>query len=168
LAILAGFGFVFLQNRLANRQRMRDRADRAEVVAYRLSGWVGEVGSRVGERCQFYQKFKNTRDHSDENHPLQIRAPLKLGVRKLDEDCGIESVMSDLHYLKSGSRDIAQLDFRARLFDDYLDSKTDEAELLVDDSIEGRLRTLRELHASAERHLKTAMKKEPPASTRPC
>jgi hypothetical protein len=33
-----------------------------------LSGWVGEVGSRVGERCQFYQKFKNTRDHSDENH----------------------------------------------------------------------------------------------------
>jgi hypothetical protein len=91
-----------------NRQRMRDRADRAEVVAYRLSGWVGKVGSRVGERCQFYQKFKNTRDHSDENHPLEIRAPLKLGVRKLDEDCGIESVTSDLHYLKSGSRDIAQ------------------------------------------------------------
>ena len=87
---------------------MRDRADRAEVVAYRLSGWVGKVGSRVGERCQFYQKFKNTRDHSDENHPLEIRAPLKLGVRKLDEDCGIESVMSDLHYLRSGSRDIAQ------------------------------------------------------------
>ena len=87
---------------------MRDRADRAEVVAYRLSGWVGKVGSRVGERCQFYQKFKNTRDHSDENHPLEIRAPLKLGVRKLDEDCGIESVTSDLHYLKSGSRDIAQ------------------------------------------------------------
>ena len=28
--------------------------------------------------------------------------------------------------------------------------------------------TLRELHASAERHLKTAMKKERPASTRPC
>lgn len=54
LAILAGFGFVFLQNRLANRQRMRDRADRAEVVAYRLSGWLSEVGSRVRERSQFY------------------------------------------------------------------------------------------------------------------
>ena len=145
---------------------MRDRADRAEVVAYRLSGWVGKVGSRVGERCQFYQKFKNTRDHSDENHPLEIRAPLKLGVRKLDEDCGIENVMSDLHYLErgsgdgSGSGDIAKLDFQARSFDAYLDSKEDEAELLVDESIEGRLRTLRELHASAEHHLNAAMKRE--------
>jgi hypothetical protein len=65
-----------------------------------------------------------------------------------------------VHYLRSGSGDIAKLDFQARSFDAYLDSKTDEAKLLVDDSIEDRLRTLRELHASAERDLNTAMKKE--------
>ena len=74
--------------------------------------------------------------------------------------------MSDLHYLErgsgdgSGSGDIAKLDFQARTFDAYLDSKEDEAELLVDESIEGQLRTLRELHASAEHHLNAAMKRE--------
>ena len=165
-AICAGFGYVYVQRRWQDERRERDRADRAEVVAYRLSGWLSEVGSRVRERSQFYQNFKYTRDHTDENHPLDIRAPLKLHARKLDEDCGIENVMSDLHYLErgsgdgSGSGDIAKLDFQARSFDAYLDSKTDEAKLLVDDSIEDRLRTLRELHASAERDLNTAMKKE--------
>ena len=47
-----------------------------------------------------------------------------------------------VHYLRSGSGDIAKLDFQARSFDAYLDSKTDEAKLLVDDSIEDRLRDL--------------------------
>jgi len=128
VAIAAGFATVFLQNWLANRQRERDRADRAEVVAYRLSGWLGEVGSRVGERSQFYEDFKNALEQGGD-HPLQLRAPLKLDARKLDEDCGIESVMSDLHYLKrgsgdrSGSGDVAKLDFQARSFDAYLDSK---------------------------------------------
>ena len=165
-AICAGFGYVYVQTRWQDERRERDRADRAEVVAYRLSGWLSEVGSRVRERSQFYQNFKYTRDHTDENHPLDIRAPLKLHARKLDEDCGIENVMSDLHYLErgsgdgSGSGDIAKLDFQARSFDAYLDSKEDEAELLVDESIEGRLRTLRELHASAEHHLNAAMKRE--------
>jgi hypothetical protein len=159
-AVCAGFGYVYIQTRWQDERRERDRADRAEVVAYRLSGWLGEVGSRVRERCQFYQNLKNARDHSDEDHPLQLRAPLKLDARKLGEDCGIEGVMSEVHYLRSGSGDIAKLDFQARSFDAYLDSKTDEAELLVDDSIEDRLRTLRELHASAERDLNTAMKKE--------
>jgi hypothetical protein len=159
-AILAGFVYPFMQNWLTNCQRERDRAHRAEGVAFQLSGWLGEVGSRVSERSQFYQRFKNARDHTDEDHPLNIRAPLKLHARKLDEDCGIENVISDLHYLRSGSGDITQLAFHARSFDEYLDSKEDEAELLVDKSIEGRLRTLRELHASAEHHLNAAMKRE--------
>ena len=108
---------MYVQTRWQDERRERDRADRAEVVAYRLSGWLGEVGSRVRERCQFYQNFKNARDHSDEDHPLQLRAPLKLNARKLGEDCGIEGVMSDVHYLRGGSGDIAKLDFQARSFD---------------------------------------------------
>ena len=69
-AVCAGFGYVYVQTRWQDERRERDRADRAEVVAYRLSGWLGEVGLRVRGRCQFYQNFKNARDHSDEDHPL--------------------------------------------------------------------------------------------------
>jgi hypothetical protein len=39
---------------------------------------------------------------------------------KLDATASIESAMSDLHYLKVGSRDVAQLDFFIRDFDAYL------------------------------------------------
>jgi hypothetical protein len=82
---------------------------------------------------------------------------------KLDLSTGIESVMQDLHYLKSGAGDLAQLDFHVRYFDAYLDAVRDEglggvpynagkfAEIYK--NIGDQLTHMRELHATAERHL---------------
>ena len=40
-------------------------------------GWIAGVGKSAS-----LPEVQDTRDHSDETHPLEIRAPLKLGVRK--------------------------------------------------------------------------------------
>ena len=45
--------------------------------------------------------------------------------------------MSDLHYLKSGSRDIAQLGLPREVVRRLSGLEPDQAESLVDDSIEG-------------------------------
>jgi hypothetical protein len=44
LAILAGFGTMYVQNRLASITRERERKRRAEVVAFRLGGWLTDTG----------------------------------------------------------------------------------------------------------------------------
>jgi hypothetical protein len=119
-AICAGFGTVYWQNRKAEELREqdrvlgeRDRADRAEVVAFRLSGWLSEVGSRIQLSSEYYDDI---RKHFPMPEPFRIISQVKL-----DMVVGIEGVMSDLHYLKAGSGDIAQLDFHARFFDAFLD-----------------------------------------------
>ena len=47
LAIGAGFGTMFLQNRHADRVQEAERVRRAEVVAYRLSGWSTEARYKI-------------------------------------------------------------------------------------------------------------------------
>ena len=84
LAICAGFGTTIWQNRRANElrgqdkaEREHDRSDRAEVVAFRLSGWLSEVGSRLEVKSELYD---NLRMHNNTNlpHPYQgIADPVK-------------------------------------------------------------------------------------------
>ena len=67
--------------------------------------------------------------------------------------------MSDLHYLRLGAGDIAQLDFHLRFFDAYLDMANARGLLPVGElaifysSVESQLANMRALHGSAERHL---------------
>jgi hypothetical protein len=47
IAIGAGFLTMFLQNRHADKVQKAERSRRAEVVAYRLSGWITEIAARI-------------------------------------------------------------------------------------------------------------------------
>jgi hypothetical protein len=140
--------------------RERDRTDRAEVVAFRLSGWLTEVGSRIKTRLAIYDGLVWDRLPQ----PHQIVAQWKLNMAP-----GIESVMSDLHYLKRGAGDVAKLDFHVRDFDAYLDGLNTESLRRANlgtpiphnatdldriyKNVGDRLKDMRQLHANAERHL---------------
>ena len=158
-AICAGFGTAYYQswkaNDLRNKDRVereRDRADRAEVVAFRLSGWLGEVGSRVGVRLKSYDDIRK-------RNPMP-QPDAVLEQLKLDMAVGIEGVMADLHYLKAGSGDIAQLDFLVRLFNAFLDQAYTRGSLTEEDLVDFydraklQLKSIKQVHANAERHLK--------------
>ena len=60
LAIVAGFGTVFYQNRHTDKMQESDRKSRAEVVALRLSVWLSEIGGRVDISLLRLQKLLNT------------------------------------------------------------------------------------------------------------
>jgi hypothetical protein len=113
-AIGAGFATLYFQNRRADKLRERDRTDRAEVVALRLSGWLSEVGALIQTKSE---DVDTLRKHNPVMPPLD---PDLVNRMKLDATASIESAMSDLHYLKVGSGDVAQLDFFIRDFDAYL------------------------------------------------
>jgi hypothetical protein len=133
--------------RQRDEQRERDRADRAEVVAFRLSGWLSEVGLRVLLKLKDYDEvlrshptmpsppiryfdayldragshiffdagredeiYKNIGDQlarmralhaAAERHlaPIIDAAVQIVGRWKLDVAVGIQTVLSDLHYL---------------------------------------------------------------------
>jgi len=62
-AICAGFWTAYRQNKRASKLRQddrkeaeRDRASRAEVVAARLSGWLGEASSRITIKWEAYNR----------------------------------------------------------------------------------------------------------------
>jgi hypothetical protein len=116
LAILAGFGYVLLQSRHTDRAQEADRVKRAEVVAYRLSGWIVEIGIRIERALRTCQEQRNeaSRGHT------WFRADLILEIR-LGMEVGIDGLLSDLHYLDAGSGDIAQLDYFAAFYDGWLD-----------------------------------------------
>ena len=94
--------------------RELDRTDRAEVIAFRLSGWLSEVGALIQTKSE---EFDTLRKHNPVMPQFTQDIVNKL---KLDAAVSIESAMSDLHYLKVGSGDVAQLDFFTRYFDAYL------------------------------------------------
>ena len=110
VAIGSGFATVYVQNRRSDTLRERDRADRAEVVAFRLSGWLSEVGLRVLLKLEDYDGVRRT-------HPRKPSLEQMAARWKLDVVVGIQLVMSDLHYLEKGAGDVAQLDFHVRYFD---------------------------------------------------
>ena len=156
-AIGAGFATVYFQNRTADKLRERDRTDRAEVVAFRLSGWLGEMGARIQLTSE---RFENLAKHPPMRQPYEIELAARL---KLDMRVGIKSVMSDLHYLKNGSGDVVQLDYFAIDFDDILDQaeKKSSAEKPYSEEklaqfysiIGDKFRNIEKIYAEAVRHL---------------
>lgn len=159
VAVGAGFLAAYLQNRTALKLRKqdvalieRDRADRAEVVAFRLSGWLSEVGSRILLKLEDYDGVRRT-------HPRKPSLEQMAARWKLDIAVGIQLVMSDLHYLEKGAGDVAQLDFQVRYFDAYLDRAGSRIFLDADQeneiykNIGYQPAHMRELRADAERHL---------------
>ncbi len=161
-AICAGFGTVYWQSRKAEELRKQDRAlserdrhDRADVVAFRLSGWLSEVGSRVQEAWDRYDLIRKHNPIERMPQPFQQVAVLL----KLNVVVGIENVMSDLHYLEVGTGDVAQLDYHVQFFEAFLDMALERGTLSHGDlvafygSVERQLTNMRQLHADAQRHL---------------
>jgi hypothetical protein len=148
VAIGSGFATVYVQNRRSDTLRERDRADRAEVVAFRLSGWLSEVGLRVLLKLEDYDEVRRT-------HPTMPSLEQMAARWKLD--VAIQPVLSDLHYLEKGAGDVAQLEFHVRCFDAYLDRVarrifTGEEDKIYK-NIGDQLARMQALHAAAERHL---------------
>ena len=80
LAIGAGFGTVIYQNRRADHQLEVERKSRAEVVALRLSVWLGEIGGRVDKSLR---RLREERERNPEEPPRlwpTFVAELKLGM----------------------------------------------------------------------------------------
>ena len=77
-AICAGFATVYWQSRKAEELRKQDRAlserdrrDRANVVAFRLSGWLSEVGSRIQAAWDHYELIRKHNPMDKAPHPFQ-------------------------------------------------------------------------------------------------
>jgi hypothetical protein len=148
-ALIAGaaIGVVGWQNVLAQRQRERDRDDRAKVVVARLSVWLGEVGSLVDIRTEDLRKIMMMLAEHDWYYPA-----------KLELSRGIDGVMSDLHYLRRGSADVAQLDAQAIEFDKLIE-KAGRAKIKprIQPALLARLKAMKELHGNAVRLLAPVM-----------
>jgi hypothetical protein len=163
LAIGAGFATLYLQNRHSDRAQEAERARRAEVVAYRISVWLSEVGTSVGHTLE---KCLHTRDFlSGGGHPPVLVAYIARDLR-IHSATNIDNVLPDLHYLLGGSGDIAQLDHLIRIYEAWLDrlvetpQKGTASELsdLCDHS-QRQLIMMRMLHANAERHINPLVQK---------
>jgi hypothetical protein len=149
VAVCAGFAFVLLQNHLESERVERDRADRAKVVAYRVSGWLAEVGTRVELKQNRYDLIRKT---SPMPHPGHVGRQLKFNMV-----VGIDDVMSVLHHLKKGAGDVAQLDYFIKSHDALLDQAIDYYDdLLSDQAINLNLPLLveEEVYTGVENHLR--------------
>jgi hypothetical protein len=122
LAIGAGFLTMYLQNRHADEAQEAERARRAEVVAYRLSGWVAETGVRIEALLSTCQEQRRKASQG----PPRIEAELIHEVR-LRLVSQAAPVLPELHYLRLGSGDIAQLNFLAQEYDGWLDHRYERA-----------------------------------------
>lgn len=145
-AICAGFGAVLFQNWLGNKQRDRDRDDLAKVVAARLSIWIVEVGALIQAKLEDYEDMQK--------RSVLLSRDTDLEEFKLNISGGIESVMSDLHHLRKGSADVAQLAYCVKEFDAFVDkaaSKLEWAEFHT--QLGRRLGVMKQLHTEAVGHL---------------
>jgi hypothetical protein len=162
LAICAGFLTMYLQNRHADKAREAERARGAEVVAYRLSGWIADAGVRLEmalRTCQDRQSKVSS------GPPRSL--PVVIDELRLNMPSGIEAVLPDLHYLLLGSGDVAQLDHNARGYEAWLDGTLKintqpgggpsmiAAYSLRDiyTRAEKQLTAMKALHANAQRHI---------------
>ncbi len=116
LAIGAGFLTMFLQSRHADNVQAAERVRRAEVVAYRLSGWIGEIGGRIERALRTCQERQSKASQGPPRVKSEIIPELRLGMASR-----IDGLLPELHYLSTGSRDIAQLEYLARGHDAWLD-----------------------------------------------
>jgi hypothetical protein len=169
VAIGAGFRYVVLQNRHADRAQEADRkaheADRirrAEVVAYGLSGWIVEIGIRIDRALATCQERLS--EEPEGRGPLVAEVILEI---VLGMEVDIDASLPDLHFLNSGSGDIAQLNYFAKFYDAWLERLYQEARRPGEASarIGGdewrefygyavrQLTNLKTLHANAQRHI---------------
>jgi hypothetical protein len=114
IAIGVGFLTMYLQNRHADAMREAERARGAEVVVFRVSGWLADIGQRIKlalKECQ-----AGRADASRGGILSDVIAKLRLNMPSR-----IDGVLADLHYLLAGSGDIAQLDHLARGYEAWLD-----------------------------------------------
>jgi hypothetical protein len=167
LAIVAGFGTVIYQNRHADKVQEAERLRRAEVVAYRLSVWIGEAGIRINRsltRCHEVQ----AKAEKEQRLPSGLILRLKLAMV-----VSIEGVLPDLHYLRSGSGDIAQLNHFMQTYEAFLERshvgtthpETGGGSMIAGSQLlefcsraEGQLNVLSTLHANADRHIRPLVK----------
>jgi hypothetical protein len=115
IAIGAGFLTMFLQNRHADKVQKAERSRRAEVVAYRLSGWITEIGARIQVTLRTCQERQSKASQGPPRLASDLIPELRLG--SVSE---IDGLLPELHYLSAGSGDIAQLDYFAKFFDEWL------------------------------------------------
>jgi hypothetical protein len=161
LAIAAGFGTMFLQNRHSDRAQEAERARRAEVVAYRISVWLTAAGANIEYALE---KCRNSRANIPSGPPevvIYLARELRIGTAT-----NIDGVLPDLHYLLAGSGDIAQLEHFMRIYAAWLDSLSEgpktgtQSELTgIYDYSERQLIMMTMLHADAERHIRPLVQK---------
>jgi len=116
VAIVAGFGTVVYQNRHTDKSQEAQRRSRAEVVAYRLSGWIGEIGGRIERALRTCQERQSKASQGPPRVASDVIPEIRLGMVS-----GIDEVLPELHYLSSGSGDIAQLNHFANGYAAWLD-----------------------------------------------
>jgi hypothetical protein len=137
---------VIGQNFLEKWRKERDRDDRAKVVVAGLSVWLGEIGSLVEIRLQDLQKI------------MIVPKEFWSYPARLDVSGGIESVMTDLHYLRKGSADVAQLHFFSKEFDKLIDkAHGDASSPRIQPDLLNRLKNMKQLHGNAMRLLEPVM-----------
>jgi hypothetical protein len=114
LAIGAGFLTMYLQNRHADEIREAERARGEEVVVFRVSGWLADLGHRTKlalKECEVGRANASLGGVlSDVISKLRLNMPSR-----------IDGVLADLHYLLAGSGDIAQLEHLVRGYEAWLD-----------------------------------------------
>ena len=98
VAIVAGFGTVVYQNRHTDKSQEAQRRRRAEVVAYRLSGWIGEIGGRIERALRTCQERQSKASQGPPRVASDVIPEIRLGMVS-----GIDEVLPELHYLSSGS-----------------------------------------------------------------
>jgi hypothetical protein len=160
LAIGAGFATMYLQNRHSDRAQEAERARRAEVVAYRLSGWMGEAGIRIARALKVCKDAQTKIKQGPPRIASELIPAMRLGMVS-----DIDSVLSDIHYFLRGSGDIAQLDHLIRAYEGWLDrlGSTRPGSFPIPmaeysmrefyEYAERQLRAMSELQANAERHI---------------
>jgi len=152
----------FIRIDTPTKRKKRIERTGAEVLAYRLSGWIAEVAARVGITLKL---CKERLSRVSQDPPLAASVlirELRLGVGS-----EIDAALPELHYLSAGSGDVAQLQYLARFFDAWLDREykaVTEPEPEQGPSMfwdlpefygyaEKQLTMMRTLHTDATRHI---------------
>ena len=115
-AIIAGFGVMYLQNRHTDRVQGAERARRAEVVAFRLSGWLADTGVSLDIALRACDEGLKTASSG----PPRSLSSVVDGLR-LRRARQIDGVLPDLHVLSAGSGDVAQLNHNIQGYEAWLD-----------------------------------------------
>jgi len=167
LAIGAGFLTMYLQNRHADRVQKAERSRQAEVVAYRLSGWLSEAGVRISRAFGACQAAQAKAASGPPRNIADLIPELRLNMVT-----NIEAVLPDLHHLESCSGDVAQLNHFMHTYEAWLSRLFAEATRPGEEPhmvagpgrrefysrAEVQLNAMSTLHANAERHLSAVVK----------